>query len=185
MASIRCSRSSRFALLTLLLAATPALARAHEMEGNARSPGQPPSPAFEGLKALAGEWQGTARTPGGAKTFDTRATIKVVSAGSAVMLVTDAGTPHEMVTMFHRDDEALLATHYCAGMNQPRLKARSGASAQQVAFEFQDGTNLKAYPDRMSSLVMAMPDAAHHTQTWTSGEKGKEETMVFEMVRVK
>jgi hypothetical protein len=37
----------------------------------------------------------------------------------------------------------------------------------------------------MSTLVMAMPDADHHTQTWTSVEKGKDETMVFEMARVK
>jgi hypothetical protein len=42
---------------------------------------------------------------------------------SAVMLVTDPGTPHEMVTMPRRDGEALLATHDCAAMNQPRMTA--------------------------------------------------------------
>jgi hypothetical protein len=173
----------RLTLCLSLLAGAAALA--DEMEGHAKAPGQPPSPAFEALKALAGEWQGPARALGSAKTFPSKATIKVVSGGSAVMLVTDPGGAYEMVTMFHRDDDALLATHYCAAMNQPRLKAAQGASAKQVTFDFVDGTNLKAYPGRMQSLVMAMTDATHHTQTWVSREGAKEETMVFELARVK
>jgi hypothetical protein len=173
------------ALCAALAAAAASPAMAGEMAGHSKSPPQPPSATFDALKGLAGEWEGTARAPGSDKTFPTKATIKVVSAGSAVMLITDPGGEHEMVTMFHRDDDALLATHYCAGMNQPRMKAKAGSSPRQVAFDFLDGTNLKAYPGRMQSLVMAMPDAAHHTETWVSREGGKDETMIFELARAR
>jgi hypothetical protein len=115
----------------------------------------------------------------------TRATVKVVSAGSAVMLVTDPGTEHEMVTMFHRDGEALLATHYCAALNQPRLKARAGSPAGTLAFDFLDGTNLGPHPGRMQGLVLALPDADHQTQTWTYRGEGKESTMTFDLKRRK
>src|SRR5690242_19181389 len=79
---------------------------------------EPPSAEFDRIKALAGEWEGTAHVPDG-KGFPATATVRVVSAGSAVMMITGPGTPHEMVTMFHRDDAALVATHYCSAMNQP------------------------------------------------------------------
>jgi hypothetical protein len=170
-------------LLALALAAAGPTLAGETAHG--QPPAQPPSPAFEGLKALAGDWEGSARKGGSDKAFPTKATFKVVSNGSAVMLVTDPGTPHEMVTMFHRDDDALLATHYCAAMNQPRLRAAAGASASRVAFDFVDGTNLTAFPGRMQGLVLAMPDGAHHTQTWTYRGDGKDSTMVFEMSRVK
>jgi hypothetical protein len=174
----------RLALLAALAALAAWPAQAGE-PAHAAPPAQPPSPAFEALKGLAGEWRGTASVPGDAKTFPARATIKVVSGGSAVMLVTDPGGEHEMVTMFHRDDDALLATHYCAAMNQPRMKARADASAKQVTFDFVDGTNLKAYPGRMQSLAMAMPDANRHVETWVSRDGTREEAMRFDLVRVK
>jgi len=42
----------------------------------------PPSPAFDRLKSPAGGWTGTA-----------------IGSGSAVMLTTDPGTPHDSVTV--------------------------------------------------------------------------------------
>jgi hypothetical protein len=144
-----------------------------------------PSPEFDRLKALAGEWEGLAKPEGEAKAIPTRATIKVVSAGSAVMLVTDPGMPHEMVTMFHRDGEALLATHYCSAMNQPRMKARAGSPAGTLTFEFVDGTNLGPHPGRMQGLVLGLPDADHQTQRWIFKAGAAEQQMLFELKRVK
>jgi len=52
------------------------------------------------------------------------------------MLTTGPGTPHEMVTMFHRDDTALMATHYCSAMNQPRmLRVREDKRAEDCTIE--------------------------------------------------
>jgi hypothetical protein len=143
-----------------------------------------PSPEFDRLEALAGEWEGTARHAGADKPAATRATYRVVSNGSAVMLITDPGTPHEMVTMFHRDDGALIATHYCAAMNQPRMKAvLPPRSPGQLAFEFLDGTNLGAHPGRMQRLVLTFTHGDHHRQEWTYRGDGKEATMTFELKR--
>jgi hypothetical protein len=144
---------------------------------------EPANPQFEMIRGLAGEWKGTARAPGDPKTFPTVASIRLVSAGSAVMLVTDPGTPHEMVTMFHLDDGAPMATHYCAAMNQPRLRASRTAEPGKLIFEFTDGTNLKSHPGRMERLVLSFPDADHHVQEWTFLDGGKSSTMIFEMAR--
>jgi hypothetical protein len=99
------------------------------------------------------------------------------------MLVTDPGTDHEMVTMFHPDDGQLLATHYCAARNQPRLRSTGKDEAGRLTFEFVDGTNLKTHPGRMDRLVITVPDADHHLQEWTFRDGGTVQVMTFEMVR--
>jgi len=177
----------RHAVLVVLAAtaAAPRLAGAGEPEHHLVPVPETPSPDFDRLKAMAGEWEGTARQGDGPKSTPTRATIKVVSAGSAIMLVTDPGSAHEMVTMFHRDGEALLATHYCSAMNQPRMKARPGGPAGTLAFEFMDGTNLGPHPARMQALVLTMPDPDHQTQAWTFRAGGQDSTMTFDLRRTR
>jgi hypothetical protein len=170
----------RVSLAAAARAAPPALA-----EPDAPRPAEPSSPAFERLKSLAGEWEGTA-TGGGMKDMPTRASIKVVSAGSAVMLVTDPGGQHEMVTMIHRDDGgSLVATHYCAAQNQPRMRAQPGADVTRIAFDFIDGTNLGAHPGRMQRLVFLTPDADRQIQEWTYRDGGKDAVDAFDLRRKK
>ena len=166
-------RSTTLVALTAAIAAAGPLAAA-----------ETPSAEFDRIKALAGDWEGTARGSDG-KSFPATATVRVVSAGSAVMLVTGPGTPHEMVTMFHRDDAALMATHYCSAMNQPRMRARPGKDATRVAFEFADGTNLGSHPAHMQALVMTMPDADRHTEEWTFRDGSNQHTMTFDLRRKK
>jgi hypothetical protein len=148
----------------------------------------PPARAGEGaglaaLKALAGSWTGVAREGSQGKKLATRATYRVVSGGSAVMLTTDPGTPHEMVTLFHEDDGALLATHYCAAQNQPRMRAEPGADGTRLVFEFVDGTNLGAHPGRMQRLVLSFPARDRQVQEWTYRDGDQESSMVFELRR--
>ena len=158
------------------------VARAGEGEAHAAK-ADAPDPQFDALKALVGEWEGKAVQDGKELPGTTRATIRLVSGGSVVMLITAPGTSHEMVTMFHRDDGALLATHYCAAMNQPRMRARAGDPGA-IAFEFQDGTNLKTHPGRMEGLVMAMPKPGVHLETWTYRDGATTSTMRMELARV-
>jgi hypothetical protein len=151
-----------------------------------KSPAEPPSPAFERVKSLAGEWEGTATGSADGKPIQTRARIQVVSGGSAVMITTDPGGKYEMVTLIHRDDGgALVATHYCAAQNQPRMKAATPADPARIAFEFIDGTNLAAYPGRMQRLVLLTPGPDRQVQEWTYRGDGKDSTDVFDMKRVK
>ena len=162
--------------LATVLVARPALA-------DPAPPPQPPSPAFERLKGLAGEWAGTGTF--GDQKIETRASIRVVSAGSAVMITTDPGGAHEMVTLIHRDDGALVATHYCAAQNQPRMKAIPSADATRIVFEFFDGTNLRAYPAHMQRLAVTIPSPDRHVQEWTHRDGGKDSVGVFDLSRVK
>ena len=160
------------ALLAAIAAATPAF------------PAENASPEFDRIKALAGDWEGTGRGDDG-KNFTATVTVRVVSAGSAVMMVTGPGTPHEMVTMFHRDDANLMATHYCSAMNQPRMRAQPGKDATKIAFEFADGTNLRSHPAHMQGLVLTMPDADHHSEEWTFQDGAARHKMMFDLRRKK
>lgn len=170
--------ASTAAFFALALSSPPAYA------DPAAAPAEPPSPAFERLKSLAGEWTGTANGSGDMKNMRTRASIKVVSAGSAVMLTTDPGGPHEMVTVIHRDDGGvLMATHYCAAQNQPRMKARPGSDVSRITFEFVDGTNLGAYPGRMQRLAIMTPSADRQIQEWTYRADGKDSADTFDLKR--
>ena len=99
------------------------------------------------------------------------------------MHVMDKDTPHEMVTMFHPDGERLLATHYCAAHNQPRMALVPSKAANQVAFSFVDGTNIGPGEEHMRSVVFTFIDADHHEEAWTSS--GSSKPGVFKFARKK
>jgi YD repeat-containing protein len=105
--------------------------------------------------------------------------------GSAVMHWMGAGTPHEMITMFHMDKSDLLATHYCAAHNQPRLRAVPSNKPGEVAFEFKDGTNIRPGDGYMRQLAITFVNANHHNETWGYDNQGKIVAATFNMTRVK
>jgi hypothetical protein len=132
----------------------------------------PEGPEWQKLKSLAGEWEGT--VPADGKAAPTRVEVRVTGGGSALMHVLDKDTPHEMVTMFHPDGKRLLATHYCAARNQPRMAMTKAPAPDQLAFEFVDGTNIQPGDTRMQRLVITFKDNDHHDETWTAMDGGKE-----------
>src|SRR4051794_3655047 len=68
------------------------------------------SPEWEKIKALAGDWEGTA-----AGNIKATTSYKVTAANSAVMMMLPGDKPgEEMVTIFHPDGKNLMATHYCS-----------------------------------------------------------------------
>ena len=91
-----------------------------------------------------------------------------------------------MITVYHPDGDSLLATHYCAAGNQPRMRAKPvAANASEIAFHFVDVSNRGASQDVMRDLVVRFEDADHFTQEWTSEANGKKQTLVFHMTRKK
>ena len=88
--------------------------------------------------------------------------------GSAIMHVLGKDSPYEMVTMIHPDGKRLLATHYCAAHNQPRMALAPSAAANEVAFTFIDGTNIAPGDQHMRGVVFTFIDADHHEERWTS-----------------
>jgi hypothetical protein len=127
---------------------------------------------FAKLKSLAGEWTNQGEGDQAAKV-----TYRVTSNGTSVAETLFAGTPHEMVTMYHLDGEDLVATHYCAHGNQPRLKLDTKASsASKLVFDFVGGTNLDPAKDaHMHAQRYTLTDKDHLTTEWDGYQDGKKQ----------
>jgi len=132
-----------------------------------------PQAAFERLKTLAGEWEGTApKTPEGQKV---QVAYRVVSNGSVLVESDFPGTQHEMITVYHPDGDKLMMTHYCAMGNQPRMVMEAGSTLQEIRFAFAGGTNMNPEVDtHMHSLRIHLVDDNTVENTWTHFEGGKE-----------
>jgi len=165
-------------ILAGAVALTAGLARAQEHGSKIAS-----TPQWERLKTLVGEWDGSAVE--GSQKMPTYISIRMTGDGSAVMHWMDAGTPHEMITMFHMDKEELLATHYCSAHNQPRMRALPSETPGRIAFEFKDGTNIRPGDGFMRRLVVTFVDADHHDEEWGYDQDGKASSATFHMTRVK
>ena len=138
--------------------------------------------AFDKLKSLEGEWSGT--TKGQLVTVSYR----VVSNGSAIEEILHATPTETMITMYHLDGQRIMATHYCAAGNQPRMVATSDPrNPNVVAFKFLDATNLRSPEEgHMRDLTVTLQDNDHFTQQWKWRDKGKEENMeLFQYTRKK
>jgi hypothetical protein len=132
----------------------------------------PSSPEWQQLKTLVGLWQGAVSEDG--KQMGSTLEIRMTGGGSAIMHLLDKDTSHEMVTMFHPDGPTLLATHYCAAHNQPRMQLVTAPGPNQIAFRFKDGTNIGPGDGHMTGLVITFIDADHHDETWTYEDHSQE-----------
>ena len=161
---------------SLLLAAG---ASAMEKEGSL--PPAPSSPGFDHLKALAGDWTMT----GGDGSV--AASYKVTANGSAVRETLFPGTPHEMLTVYTMEGGDVVLTHYCVLGNQPHMKASHGTAANQLAFKYVGGGNIKAPTDQhMHDATITFVDADHITSEWAMYQDGKQtEVKKFELTRKK
>lgn len=134
---------------------------------------------IERVKSLAGTWEGKA--PEGPQTI----TFAVCSGGSAVREVMFPGTPHEMTNMYHMDGDTLLMTHFCAMGNQPHMRASVGRGPNELRFDFDGVTNLRAADEMyMGSMTMTIVDQDHVVETWNHYKSGvKGEPTVIELTR--
>ena len=135
--------------------------------------------SFEELKALDGTWEGKSLNG-----EPLEVAYRVTSSGSAIM--SEIKGKEDMISMFNLDGDRVLMTHYCAVGNQPRMVASASPDGKTFTFDFVDATNLPT-PDaaHMIRMVLAMPDANHHTEEWTFSDHGKEHKEVFDLRRKK
>jgi hypothetical protein len=153
-----------------------------------------PSPAagggnagWERMKSLVGDWEGT--YTGSMGNAPVSISYRLVSNGTSLMETMKMSKHGEtdMVTMYSPDGDRVIATHYCSEGNQPRLRTSVPAGdAGKLDFRFVDATNLPG-PDamHMDRLVVTFQDASHFQQEWTSRDKGKDDTGVFDYARKK
>ena len=95
--------------------------------------------AFQFLQTLAGDWDRS----GGHDHGDNSSlnTFRVSGAGSAIVETIFPGQESEMVTVYHRNGDDLLLTHYCALHNAPVMKFQKSDKPGEIKFVFHGGTN--------------------------------------------
>ncbi len=96
---------------------------------------------FKQLQGLAGSWKLTTPKSAGQSRF--RISYRLISRDTA--LVETFGDPAGSITqtVYHLDGPNLMATHYCAQGNQPRLRLQTDSTDTTLHFAFFDVTNLK------------------------------------------
>ena len=103
-----------------------------------RAPIAPPDPrAWTTLqRELAGRWIAT--------TGDAQVPVEFrLMANQTVVLELFGGNGGKTVTTYHQDGAGVLATHYCAQGNQPRLRLRGG-DGDKLVFVLADATGQDA-----------------------------------------
>lgn len=142
-----------------------------------------PSPAYDKMKTLVGSWEGIIDE--GGKKIPTKAQLKTMSDNSVLAHTLDEGSDHEMLTMFHMDGNDLMATHYCAAHNQPRMVLVPGGDPNRLVFKFKDGTNIAPTDGHMQQVAFVFDGRDHHVEEWTYTDNGKEFTTKFDFKRKK
>ena len=141
------------------------------------------SPEFEQLKALIGVWEGEMpmkdKTDGAGKEHEgmpqmMKMTVeyRLTAGGSAIQETFNAGSPMEMVSMYHDRDGSLSMTHYCMLGNQPRMDLNESAPGK-MSFDFSQKNELE--PDKgmhMHSMNLSIVDDHNITQRWTMYQDG-------------
>ncbi|HST44251.1 MAG TPA: hypothetical protein VLK29_03400 [Luteimonas sp.] len=139
----------RRGLLCVALLSQPFVALAQD---TSRASGHPDA-AWSRMLDLAGSWRlAAAATP---RQAAFRLVLAPVSRGSALEERYGDPAGDTTRTLFHRDGGRILATHYCAQGNQPRLAWNPAVSGgpDPIAFAFIDATNL---PDPGASHLVRL-----------------------------
>lgn len=129
----------------------------------------PAGAAFDRLKALEGVWQLAGRPEHGLR-------IRFYPTARGSVLVeewTVNDQPHSL-TLYHRDGDTLLATHYCPQGNQPRMALANDENGA-IRFTFRDVTDYDPESEQhQHDLWFQIDDADHITRSemYRDGEGG-------------
>ena len=119
--------------------------------------------ALAKLKTLTGSWQGTIMD------IPINFTIRGVSSGTAILHegnTSKEGAPKNEITMFYRDGERLLATHYCDAGNRSNMEGKLSADEKAIQFSFLEvvGPTRGGY---LKDILITFIDADHHIVAFT------------------
>jgi hypothetical protein len=136
-----------------------------------------PADSFARLKTLVGDWQ----APAGP-----RVSFRLVANESVLVQTFVTASGSETLTLFHLDAGRLLATHYCAQGNQPRLALDPASTGARMSFRFVDATNLRAPSTaHLVRLELLLEAGDRYTEVETYEEAGKPEVTTLKFRRVK
>ena len=134
--------------------------------------------AFERLTTLEGTWFAT--DPGHAGVV---VRFRVIAAGSVVVEEWTTSSGRTSMTLFHRDGERLMATHYCPQGNQPRLVASDWMTGDEVALTMQDVTDLSGGESFQHDLAVQFGGCGRVSLTETYWTNEGPDVATIELVR--
>ena len=140
-----------------------------------------PGETFEELKKLCGEWKGTT-AEGGAE----KVSFRLIAADTVLLETWVLSSGREALTVYHRDGDDLIATHYCPRGNQPRLKLTSASTEKGFFFEFISATNLpeaEATHQHRFEIQIHGPDSFTRGETYISKGKLNPGTITYSRTR--
>ena len=143
------------------------------------------SKAFERMKQLAGNWEGSMKM--GQEVMKMKSSYKLTSAGSVLIETTHEGATHEMVSVYHDNkDKKLVMTHYCAEHNQPKL-VLAKMDGNKLTMDLSSDSDIDVAREmHIHSIAIEFEGDDKMTQQWTSYADGKEGmvvTMAFNRVK--
>jgi hypothetical protein len=164
-------------LWALLLAGTVAAAGLFGADGDKKKgdadANKTADALFDRLKGLEGDWEAVQNNDQ-VKKGQLLSQYRLTGGGTALAETILPGTPMEMLSVYHRDGDQLVMTHYCCVGNQPRMRARQGKDKNEVVFEFTGGTNLNPEKDpHIHGGVVRFIDADHLHAEWDFYVDGK------------
>jgi hypothetical protein len=168
------SRSALAATLGIALALVGINAQAGEHDQHGKPAAK--NAAFEKLTTLAGKHEANTMTRDGEIT---RIEYTVTAGGSTVQERLFAGEPHEMITMYTADGDAVLATHYCSGGNQPTMRLNTAKSNdRELVFDFLKITGTVT-PSYINGVTFHFAENGAVEQDWSHTGEGPQVKLFF------
>lgn len=93
--------------------------------------------AFDKMKSLVGIWN---KAEGKSTNFSV--SFELIANNSVLVETWMRNDKKHSLTLYHLDNENLIATHYCPQGNQPRLRLAKDSPISNLRFSFFDATNL-------------------------------------------
>jgi hypothetical protein len=126
--------------------------------------------SYDIMKSLAGTWLGTVKTDPSQLEFDgntIQTTIHVTSSGNAIVHEMKAtGSTLGDISIFDKDEDRLMLTHFCDAANRPRFVGKLSPDGKTLEFDFLDVAGGTKY-GYLQHVVFTIIDAEHHTEDWT------------------
>jgi hypothetical protein len=137
--------------------------------------------SLQDLAFLQGNWK--LENPVDERETKFRLNYSFISRDSALVEVYGDPQKQTTQTIIHADQQRLMATHYCARGNQPRLVATTKES-NKIQFRFLDVTNLaNANDPHMVGMTFTFVDKTHIQKEEVYLVNGKEESSTMKLVR--
>lgn len=136
---------------------------------------------LQDLAFLQGNWK--PENPTNEREENFRLRYHFISRDSALVEVYGDPQKQTTETVIHADNQRLMATHYCARGNQPRLIATT-KDKNTIQFRFLDVTNLADPKDpHMVGMTFTFIDEIHIQKEEIYLVNGKEESSIMKLIR--